>query len=172
MATNKIPMNIVVRQMHNDENTSDGRWFGEILSSGTLTTRGIAKHMVEHGSTFGLSTIVGVLTALSQCVPELLSEGIGVKISGLGAWYPMLDTNGADSPEKFKVAKHVNGIHIRFLPDSCELDNVTSKQFRKLCQMSVFGTVESEILPGGKRRKKVYSYVQQPDDEQGDIVNP
>ena len=80
--------------------------------------------------------------------------------------------DGADSPEKFKVAKHVNGIHIRFLPDSCELDNVTSKQFRKLCQMNVFGTVESEILPGGKRRKKVYSYVQQPDDEQGDIVNP
>ena len=172
MANNKIPMNIVVRQNKNDESTGYERWFGEILSSGTLTTRGIAKHMVDHGSTFGLSTIVGVLTALSQCVPELLSEGVGVKISGLGTWYPMLSTKGADSPEKFKVAKHVNGVHIRFLPDSTELDNVTSKQFRKLCQMSVFGTVESEILPGGKRRKKVYSYVQQPDDEQGDIVNP
>ena len=172
MATNKRQIDFVLYQNKNEKSKAYGKWYGRAVINETVGVEDIAKHMVEHGSTFGLSTIVGVLTALSQCVPELLSEGIGVKISGLGAWYPMLDTNGADSPEKFKVAKHVNGIHIRFLPDSCELDNVTSKQFRKLCQMNVFGTVESEILPGGKRRKKVYSYVQQPDDEQGDIVNP
>ena len=158
MATNKIPMKIVVRQNQNEESKGYGKWYGEILSSGTLSTRGIAKHMVDHGSVFGLSTIMGVLTALSQCVPELLSEGIGVKVSGLGSWYPMLSTKGADNAEKFTIAKNVKGVHIRFLPDSSDLDNVTSKEFRKMCQMNVFGTVTS-VVENGKRRKKVVSYV-------------
>ena len=171
MATNKLPMNIVVRQNENDDSPGYGKWYGEILLAGTLSTRAIAKHMVEHGSTFNLSTIIGVLTALSQCVPELLSEGIGVKVSGLGTWYPSLSTQGADYPSQFSISKFVKGVHIRFLPDSSDLDNVTSKEFRKMCQLSVFGTVKS-VVENGKRRKKVVSYVDPQKPEDPPMPNP
>ena len=83
----------------------------------------------------GRDAIMAVLIKLSECVPELVAQGVGVKLDGLGIFYPSVlnEKGGATEAEMldktFNPTSIIKGIRLRFTPDSSELDNLTSKQF-------------------------------------------
>ena len=49
MATNTLIMSYVLKKFKNARSSSNNRWFAYVNKTGTLSTRGLAQHMIEHG---------------------------------------------------------------------------------------------------------------------------
>ena len=116
--------------------------------------------------------IIGILSALSRCIPEIVSEGTGVKLDGLGQFYPSLETTGAETPSKFSIQENVKGVHIRFLPDGSKLDNMTSREFRDKCSLNIWGMVTTTGSTKTNNLVKTYHPYIEDEQEVGDIENP
>ena len=161
MAVNKISMGINYRKKTNSRMTGSGNYFAEVDRRETLTTRGLAEHLKEHGCLAGLDAIQAVLVKVSQCVPELVAQGIGVKLDGLGIFYPTIKNKKGGATETQMLDKDYNptslieGVHVRFSPESTDLDNLTSKQFLTrsvtTASQNIVKAVERTI--NGKTRK-------------------
>ena len=161
MAVNKISMGINYRKKTNSRMTGSGNYFAEVDRRETLTTRGLAEHLKEHGCLAGLDAIQAVLVKISQCVPELVAQGIGVKLDGLGIFYPTIKNKKGGATETQMLDKDYNptslieGVHVRFSPESTDLDNLTSKQFLTrsvtTASQNIVKAVERTI--NGKTRK-------------------
>ena len=110
-----------------------GRWFAHAKRKGTLTTRGLAQHMIDHGLVGNRADVEAMITKLSECIPELVAQGYGVKLDALGIFYPTIanEKGGAEKPEDFNPAQHVHGIRFRFNADSTKLDSKTAQDFMK-----------------------------------------
>jgi len=80
MATNEIKLGINLRQNKNSKNAGYGKYYPEVDTQTTLTLRGFAKHMSDHGCIYGLDLIEGVLKKITQCLPELISQGVPVRL--------------------------------------------------------------------------------------------
>ena len=161
MAVNKISMGINYRKKTNSRMTGSGNYFAEVDRRETLTTRGLAEHLKEHGCLAGLDAIQAVLVKVSQYVPELVAQGIGVKLDGLANFYPTVKNKQGGATETQMMDKEFNptsliaGVHVRFSPESSALDNLTSKQFltRSVTAASQ-NIVKSEVRTiNGKTRK-------------------
>jgi len=133
MATNTMVMSYVLRKFKNSRSSVNNRWFAYVNRQGTLSTRGLAQHMIEHGLVGNRSEVESILTKLSECVPELVAQGYGVKLDGIGIFYPVIanEKGGAESVEAFNVAQNVKGVRFKFRPDSTDLDDLTVKAFGK-----------------------------------------
>jgi serine/threonine protein kinase len=66
-----------------------------------LGTRGLAEHMIGHGLIAERSEVEDVLNALQTCIPELLQQGMNVKLQGLGTFRATLSGRGAASAEDY-----------------------------------------------------------------------
>jgi hypothetical protein len=135
MAKNQIAMGINLRQNNNSMNAGYGKFYPEIDLQSTLSLRGFAKHMADHGSIYSMDIIEGVLKKITQCLPELVSQGIPVQLDPLGTFYPSAKVDqpvlNVAAMEGADPNNAVKGIHIRFLPYSCEDENITSRRFKE-----------------------------------------
>ena len=135
MAVDKISMAINYRKNKSTRLSSGGKYYAEVDRQKTLSTRGLAQHLKDHNCMVGRDAIMAVLIKLSECLPELVAQGVGVKLDGLGIFYPSVlnEKGGATEAEMldktFNPTSIIKGIRLRFTPDSSELDNLTSKQF-------------------------------------------
>ena len=103
MSSNFVKLGINFRKNLNTKSAAYGKYYAVLDTQETLTTAGLAAHIKEHNFGYGVDAIKAVLQRLSECIPELLAQGIP---TGL-----------------------VAGVHIRFRPDGAELQNLTSRQF-------------------------------------------
>ena len=159
MATNEIKLGINLRQNKNSKNAGYGKYYPEVDTRTTLTLRGFAKHMSDHGSIYSLDLIEGVLKKIPQCLPELISQGVPVRLDPLGTFLPTCDVDkpllnipameGADPNEVVK------GVHIRFLPYGVEDDNITSRRFKEeYCSLEFRNIIDTqEVTIDGKKKK-------------------
>ena len=148
MAELNLKFPYVLRQDKSSNPRKSGKYYARAWQRGLLATRGLAKHMAEHGIIRNEARVYSVLAKLQECIPELLSQGVGVKLDGLGTFYPSLTSKGVADPTKFVPAKHIAGIHIRIRPWSEEAGNLTSKSFLKNCEMEYMGEVETGTVDG------------------------
>ena len=139
MAQTKVPFQYYLRQDKSSNPRKSGKWYGKRFNPTVLGTRGLAEHMIGHGVIAERSEVEDVLNALKTCIPELLKQGMNVKLTGLGTFRITLNSRGAESAEAYSVQKHVRGAHMRFCPDSTNLDNMTSKKFKSECSMVCVG---------------------------------
>jgi len=133
MATNTLIMSYVLKKFKNARSSANNRWFAYVNKTGTLSTRGLAQHMIEHGLIGNRAEVEAILTKLSECIPELVAQGYGVKLEGIGIFYPTIanEKGGAESVYEFNVSQNIKGVHFRFRPDSTNLDDLTTKAFGK-----------------------------------------
>ena len=122
-----------VKQNKNDDSTAFGKWFARIKTLETLNTRRLAQHISEHGSIYTPDVVYGVLEKFRSCLLEMLLESKKVKIEGLGTFYCTLENQkgGALKKEDFNVQKHLKALHIRFLPEQEQEQNISSREFLK-----------------------------------------
>ena len=159
MATNEIKMGINLRQNKNIKNSGYGKYYPEVDTQETLTLKGFAKHMSDHGSIYSLDLIEGVLKKITQCLPELISQGVPIRLDPLGTFLPTCtvdkplndipDMEGADPNDVVK------GVHIRFLPYGVEDENITSRRFkREYCSLEFRNIIDTrEVTVDGKKKK-------------------
>ena len=133
MARNTMVMSYVLRKFKNSRSSVNNRWFAYVNRQETLSTRGLAQHMIEHGLVGNRAEVESILIKLSECVPELVAQGYGVKLDGIGIFYPVIanQKGGAQSVEAFNIAQNVKGVRFKFRPDSTDLDDLTVKAFGK-----------------------------------------
>ena len=122
-----------VKQNKNDKSSAFGKWFAQIKALETLNTRKLAQHISEHGSIYTPDVVYGVLEKFRSCLLEMLLESKKVKIEGLGTFYCTLENEkgGAAKKEDFNVNKHLRALHIRFLPEQEQEQNISSREFLK-----------------------------------------
>ena len=159
MATNEIKMGINLRQNKNIKNSGYGKYYPEVDTQETLTLKGFAKHMSDHGSIYSLDLIEGVLKKITQCLPELISQGVPIRLDPLGTFLPTCtvdkplrdipDMEGADPNDVVK------GVHIRFLPYGVEDENITSRRFKsEYCSLEFRNIIDTqEVTIDGKKKK-------------------
>ena len=138
MASNQIQMGVNFRKNINSKSASYQKYYAEVDRQKTLTTRGLAAHLKEHNCMVGRDAIQAVLVKLSECIPELVAQGVGVKLDGLGIFYPTIRNKKGGATEEqmldseFNPTSIVEGVHVRFLPESSTLDNLTSRQLKNV----------------------------------------
>ncbi len=122
-----------VKQNKNDKSSAFGKWFAQIRTLETLNTRKLAQHISEHGSIYTPDVVYGVLEKFRSCLLEMLLESKKVKIEGLGTFYCTVENQkgGALKKEDFNASKHLKALHIRFLPEQEQEQNISSREFLK-----------------------------------------
>lgn len=160
MSAEKISLGINLRLNKNDKTTAFGKYYPEVDVQKTLSLRGFARHMTDHGCSFGRDVIESVLFKITECLPELVSQGVPVQLGGLGIFYPTAEAKpnagiaSIADMEGLDPNDIVQGIHIRFLPDSSKLDNLCSPAFKKACSLELRNIIDTqEVTVKGKVRK-------------------
>lgn len=132
MADSKIAMEYVVRQNKIEGSAGYGKWYAQPVNRGTLSMKGFARHLHEHNGTYKTNVIKGVLEEMVECLVEFISQGVGVKLDGLGTLRATFECKGADSKGEF-TADNVKGIHIRLIPEGIKDEELTSRKFMSKC---------------------------------------
>ena len=107
----------------------EGRYYPEAESKEALTTKGFAKHVSEHGGLVKYDLMVLVLQNIVECLKELLTQGVPVKLDGLGTFSIGIQSKGANTVTDYDVQKHIKALRINFRPEgSGDIDDqLTSK---------------------------------------------
>lgn len=158
MAKSRIPLEIILSQNKNMESKAYCKWYGRVIRRTTLNTRALCQHIEGHGSIYTSDVVAGVIATLRRCIPELIAQGVAVQLEGIGTFYPMLESAGADKPENYSVAEHVKGVHVRFHPDSTTLDNMTSRTMKEKCALHVKSILSSRTDENGREIKSEISF--------------
>ena len=122
-----------VYQNQNEHNAAFGKWYGRVKYLESLNTRKLSNHIAEHGSIYTPDIVYGVMEKFRSCLLEMLLNSKKVKIEGLGTFYTTLECQkgGALTKDKFNILKDVKGLHIRFLPEQEQEQNISSREFLK-----------------------------------------
>ena len=159
MATNDIKLGINLRKNKNSRNTGFGKYYPEVDLQETLTLRGFASHMAKHGCIYTHDVIEGVLKKITLCLPELISQGVPIRLDPLGTFVPtctvdkpVLNIPAMEGADPNEVVK---GVHIRFYPYGQEDDNITSRRFKEeYCSLEFRNIVDTqEVTLNGKTKK-------------------
>ena len=148
MAVNSIQMPINIKLNQNEAMSSSfGRYYLEAATSEVLSTEGLVNHITHRNCAVGTEAIAAVIKKLGECIPELVAQGQPVKIDGLGIFYPTAENkkNGLLKSQlldsKVNPLDALEGIHLRFRPQSDDLNDLTSKSFLKLQVQPVINLV-------------------------------
>ena len=160
MATERIAMGINLRKNKNSVSTAYGKYYPEVDTKKTLSLRGFAQHMVDHGSIYTRDIVEGVLLQITDCLPELVAQGVPVQLGSLGTFYPTAEVVKDGAVQNIAAMDGLNpndvvkAIHIRFLPDSTKLDNLCGPQFKNRCTLEFRNIVDTiEVTVDGKKKK-------------------
>ena len=161
MAVEKIALGINLRKNKISTNAGYGKYYPEVDTQKTLSLRGFAQHMVDHGSIYGRSIVEGVLLQITDCLPELVAQGVPVQLGSLGTFYPTAEV--AKDAAVLNIAAMdglnpndiVKAIHIRFLPDSTKLDNLCGPQFKNRCSLELRNIIDTVTVTVNGKEKKV-----------------
>lgn len=129
----KILYEVYQNDIKDSENVMYGKWYARLKSIETMSMTKLAKHISEHGSVYTEDVVEGVMKKFKTCLLEMLLESKKVKVAGLGTFYLTCECTkgGADKEADFNVNQHLKALHIRFLPDQTEEDNLSSREFIK-----------------------------------------
>ena len=103
--------------------------------------------ITHHNCAVGTEAIAAVIKKLGECVPELVAQGQPVKIDGLGIFYPTAENKKNGLLKSQLLDSKVNpldvlaGVHLRFRPQSDDLNDLTSKSFLKMQVQPVINLV-------------------------------
>ena len=136
----KILYEVYKNDIKDSESVMYGKWYARLKSVETMSMTKLAKHISEHGSVFTEDVVEGVMKKFKSCLLEMLLESKKVKVAGLGTFYLTCECTkgGADKEEDFNVNQHLKALHIRFLPDQTEEDNLSSREFIKKAEFVMY----------------------------------
>lgn len=153
-------MGINLRKNKNATSSAYGKYYPEVDTKKTLSLRGFAQHMADHGSIYTRDVVEGVLLKITDCLPELVAQGVPVQLGSLGTFYPTAEVEKDGAVQNIAAMDGLNpndvvkAIHIRFLPDSTKLDNLCGPQFKNRCTLELRNIVDTiEVTVDGKVKK-------------------
>ena len=126
MAVNSIQMPVNIKLNQNEAMSSAyGKYYLEVATSEVLSTEGLVNHITHHNCAVGTEAIAAVIKKLGECIPELVAQGLKSQL---------LDS-------KVNPLDVLAGVHLRFRPQSDDLNDLTSKSFLKMQVQPVINLV-------------------------------
>ena len=152
-------MGINLRQNKIEGSSAYGKYYPEVDQQKTLSLRGFAQHMTDHGSIYGRAIVEGVLMQITECLPELVAQGVPVQLGSLGTFYPTAEVKKDAAVANIATMDGLNpndvvkAIHIRFLPDSTKLDNLCGPAFKDHCTLELRNIIATQkVVINGKEK--------------------
>ncbi len=160
MAKEKEVLLLNIRKDENSASRTFGMYFSEVEYKGLLSTRALSEHIASHGKIWTADLVEGVLKQLKICIPEKVCQGYGIKLDGIGTFYPTIKSRKGGSEGRSDIKANgikslVEGVRIRFTPEQTELDNLTAKQFKEHCAFQMNDAVRTIYEGSGQNKKKV-----------------
>ena len=123
----------------------------------TLTIRGFAQHLIDHGSKYKRGDIENMLSMVTECLPELVAQGIPVQLGELGIFRPTCEAKASveniAAMEGLNPNEVVKAIHIRFIPNQSKLDNLAGPAFKDQCSLELRNIIDTEkVVIDGKNK--------------------
>ena len=150
--TNSAVLGINLRKNTNSKSLAFGKYYPEVDRQKTLTIRGFAQHMIDHGCVFDRGDIESILIKVTECLPELVAQGIGVQLGELGIFYPSAEVKdpviSIPAMEGLDPRDVVKAIHIRFLPNASKLEDLSGPAFKDRCTLELRNIVEKVEVDG------------------------
>ena len=159
MAKENIAFLVNLRKNTVPDSEMFGRYYPEAESKETLTTKGFAKHVSDHGGTLVSYELMQlVMAAIVKCLKEMMSQGQPVKLDGLGTFRPTVTSvkGGAASIEdalRMGVNNMVTGVNFIFIPENAQGEEITSKKFKEQCSLQFAYLVETFYKVIGSKKK-------------------
>lgn len=100
-----IPYSLSLRPVSPGNTESEKKIFPTIQSRETVTLKMLAQHIREHGSSFSVGTLYGVLADMVECTKEMLMSGYRVSLDGLASFYLTGKAKAVDSVDDFNPSQ-------------------------------------------------------------------
>ena len=126
-----MPVLIKVKKKKNKNLYPDGKFFGKVVNTKTMSYQELTRHMSEHNSVYGEDVCSGVAIKLQNCILEQLLEGKKVQFGNLGTFYLAAKSEGADSEGEFNLGTSIKGLFLRFAPSRQDINDLSSKTLKK-----------------------------------------
>jgi len=139
-----MPVLYKIYQNTNSNSTSNGKFYGRVVATKTMSYQELCKHMSEHNSVYGEDVCSGVAIKLQNCILEQLLEGKKVQFGELGTFYLATKSVGANTEEDFTVTSNIKGLYLRFAPSRMDVNDLSSKTLKKRAS---FMNVKNLIAP-------------------------
>ena len=146
-------------QNRNTASKTYGKFYGRVFNRETLSLKGFAKHMMEHGKRITYEELVLTLQQAVSCLKELALQGVPVKLDGLGTFSPSIEGVGADSVEEAvqSLDQNIKGVHMNFRPEAAgdADEKLTSRVLKDQCtfKMNDYVIQHTKTVDG---KEKVY----------------
>ncbi len=109
-----MPYSLALRPtVPGEKDCTEKKIYGSIQQRETIGLRTLATHIHEHGSSFSVGTLQGVLSDMVECTRELLKQGYSVDFEGLMRLYVTANSQGVDDVEDFNPSVHFTRINLR-----------------------------------------------------------
>ena len=108
-----LPYSLSLRLTTPGDKTSEKKIYGQIQQRETVGLRTVATHIREHGSSYSVGTLQGVLSDMVDCTRELLKQGYSVNFEGLMRLYVTANSQGVSKAEDFNPSAHFTRINLR-----------------------------------------------------------
>ena len=159
MARNEIAMLVDLVKNNNSTSKNYGQYYGRVFQRETLSLKGFARHMMEHGKRITYEELVMTLQQMVSCLKELAIQGVPVKLEGLGTFGPSIEgkKNGAVSVKaavEGGLDTLIEGVHMNFTPENVKGEKLTSRALKDECVFSAGYVVESikRVVNGKEKR--------------------
>ena len=157
MARNEITMLVDLYKNRNTASKTYGQFYGRVFNRETLSLKGFAKHMMEHGKRITYEELVLTLQQMVSCLKELAIQGVPVKMDGLGTFYPSIESTGSATVLGYDPLVNISGVHLNFRPEAAggADEKLTSRILKDQCtfKMNDYVIPTTKVVDG---KEKIY----------------
>ena len=158
MARENLTFLVNLRKCENTESKGYGMYYPEAEPKEALSLKGFARHMSEHGKLTSYEMLVLVLQNVVSCMKELMSQGVPVKLDGLGTFRPTITNTKGGSPSVEDALEKgaenlIEGVNICFIPEGVKGEKLTGKAFKQECvfEMAYVVARKEKTIDGKKK---------------------
>ena len=132
----------------------NGLWYPKsVLVGPPVSTKQVAERLSRE-STVSLADVYAVLMSLGGVLGDYMSQGRSVKLDGIGTFYftATANKNGVAKEEDVS-AKQINGIRVRFIPETSYKQNGSTPAGRRATRSLTDVSIEWEEWKGKEKKK-------------------
>ena len=131
-----IDYSVAMRPNGMNENDPE-RAYASVQYAGTVKLEQLAAHIMEHGSPYTRDMVMGVTTALVDCIKEHVMRGFKVEIADLGTFKITIKSKGAESIDKFNPVTNIIDAYVEYEPGGYFVDLVGNLQFNQVVNRTI-----------------------------------
>lgn len=133
----------------------NGLWYPKsVLVGPPVSTKQVAERLSRE-STVSLADVYAVLMSLGGVLGDYMSQGRSVKLDGIGTFYftATANKNGVAKEEDVS-AKQINGIRVRFIPETSYKQNGSTPAGRRATRSLTDVSINWEEWKGKEKKPK------------------